>query len=102
MVGMEGQSLPLLPKLDPRCPGPQVPVLTAHAQGCSPMRAHGNNGMPCQWAGTPLQAWLPAVLSRGGLIGRESPGAWAKQQAGGGEGGSCPLQQGCSGWAPCL
>lgn len=35
-------------------------------------------------------------------MGRESPGAWAKQQTGGGEGGSCPLQQGCGGWAPCL
>jgi len=34
-------------------------------------------------------------------MGRESPGAWAKKQAGGGEGGSCPSQQGCSGWAPC-
>lgn len=30
-------------------------------------------------------------------MGRESPGARAKQQAADGEGGSCPLQQGCSG-----
>lgn len=47
MVGMEGQSLPLLP---------DVSVLTAHSQGCSPKGARGDDGLPCQRAGTPLQA----------------------------------------------
>lgn len=56
---MEGKASP--------CSLSQVPgaQLTAHAQRCSPRGAHDEEGMPCQRAGTSLQAHLLAGTVNG-------------------------------------